>query len=205
MTETSTAAPSVARGRWNSALADDAAVPFPWWSFLITGVLGVAFGVAVLVWPEVTLRAMAVLVGFWLVLSGLARIVGAFLPFGGSVVHRVLSGVVGIVLLIGGLICLRDLATRLTVLSLMFSLTWILGGITAVLIGTQYRGAARIALITVGALSVIAGTILAATPTLSLKTLVILTGVSSLVVGLGEVVMAFVIRRVQPASPGTPQ
>jgi uncharacterized membrane protein HdeD (DUF308 family) len=205
MTETSTAATSVTPGRWSSAVGDDAVTPFPWWSFLVTGILGVAFGVAVLTWPDVTLRVMAVLVGCWFVLGGLARILGAFLPYGGSILHRVLSGVVGIVVLVGGLVCLRDLVTRLTVLALIFSITWILGGITAVVMGTQYRGGARIALIVAGGLSLIAGTILAATPSLSLTTLVILTGISSLIVGLSEIVMAFVIRHVRPVAASTPR
>jgi uncharacterized membrane protein HdeD (DUF308 family) len=197
MTETSTSAASVAGGRWRTSLTDDRTVPFPWWTFLVTGALGTVFGVAVLAWPEMTLRAMAVLVGFWLLIAGLARILGAFLPSGGSVLHRMLSGVVGIVVLVGGLICLRDLVTRLTVLALMFGITWILGGITAVVIGAEYSGTPRIALIAAGVLSLIAGTILVGTPSLSLTTLVVLTGVCSLIVGLAEVVMAFVIRRVR--------
>jgi uncharacterized membrane protein HdeD (DUF308 family) len=198
MTETSTAATPVPHGRWNSA--DDVAASFPWWSFLVTGILGVAFGVAVLSWPDVTLRAMALLVGCWFVLGGLARILGAFLPTGGSILHRMLSGVVGILIFAGGVVCLRDVVTRLTVLALIFSITWILGGITAVVMGTQYRGAARIALIVAGGLSLIAGMILVVTPSLSLTTLVVLTGISSLVVGLSEIVMAFVIRHARPVA-----
>lgn len=196
MTETSIPAPSVASGRW-SASAAAVSVPFPWWIFLVSGVLGALFGAAVLVWPEVTLRVMALMVGVWLLLAGLARMLGAFLPYGGGLMHRVLTGIVGIVLVVGGLTCLRDLVSRLAVLALMFAITWILGGITAVVVGAQFRGAARVALIAAGVLSLIAGTILVATPSLSLTTLVVLTGVCSLVVGLAEVVMAFVIRHVR--------
>jgi uncharacterized membrane protein HdeD (DUF308 family) len=197
MTEKSAPPTPVAAEGWRATLVDERATPFPWWTFLVTGGLATVFGIAVLVWPHVTLRAMAVLVGIWLLVAGLARILGAFLPAGGSIVHRVLSGIVGIVVLIGGLICLRDLVTRLTVLALMFAIVWILGGITAVVMGTQYRGTARLALVGAGILSLIAGTIMAATPSLSLTTLVVLTGVSSLVVGLSEVVMAFVLRRIR--------
>ena len=197
MTETSAPSTPVTSDGWRATFTDERTMPFPWWTFLITGGLGAVFGIAVLAWPDVTLRAMAVLVGFWLLFAGLARILGAFLPFGGSLAHRVLSGIVGIVVLIGGLICLRDLVTRLTVLALFFAITWILGGITAVVAGAMYRGGARIALMGAGLLSLIAGTILVVTPSLSLATLVILTGVSSLVVGLSEVVMAFVLRRLR--------
>jgi uncharacterized membrane protein HdeD (DUF308 family) len=191
MTET-----SAATGTWRETIAGERA-PFPWWAWLITGVLGVAFGTAVLVWPDLTLRIMGVITGLWLVVTGLARILGAFLPAAGGLVPRVLSGVVGIVILIAGLICLRDLATRLAVLALMFSVTWILGGVTAVIIGAQHQGPARLVLIAVGVLSLIAGIVLISAPHLSLATLVLLTGVSSLVVGASEVVMAFVLRTVR--------
>src|SRR4051812_35440485 len=115
MTEASTQA------RPAGMLAEVRAQPFPWWSMLLTGVLGTAFGVAVLVWPDVSLRIMAVMVGIWLFFSGLAWIIGAFLPGEGkSAGEHVLTGIAGIVTLVGGLLCLRDLVTRLTVLALVF-------------------------------------------------------------------------------------
>lgn len=195
MTETSATTGPAAAGSWRATLADERTQPFPWWAFVITGGLGVLFGAAVLIWPDLTLRIMAALAGIWLLLVGLARILFAFLPTTDGLGQRVLAGIVGIVLLVAGLICLRELATRLTVLALMFSITWILGGVTTVIMGVQRHGAVRVTLITVGLLATVAGILLVATPSLSLATLILLTGVSSIVVGAGEVVMALVIRR----------
>jgi len=194
MTETSAATSS-----WRETLAGERTLPFPWWAWLITGVVSLAFGTAVLVWPDLTLRIMAILAGLWLLTTGLARILGAFLPTAGGLAPRVLSGVVGIVILVAGLICLRELATRLAVLALIFSVTWILGGVTAVILGLQHHGSVRFILIAGGVLSLIAGTVLLFAPGLSLATLVLLTGVSSLAVGAGEVVMAFALRTVRQA------
>lgn len=182
-------------------LAEIRSLPLPWWTVLVTGIMGVALGVAVLAWPDVSLRIMAALAGVWLLLGGLARIIGAVLPgSGGSVVHHVLSGVVGIVVLIAGLVCLRNIVTRLALLALLFAITWILSGLAAVVMGLQRTGPVRLALVVVGVLSLLAGLVFLVTPNLSLATLVVLTGVSSLLVGLSEVVLAVVLAR-RPAAP----
>jgi uncharacterized membrane protein HdeD (DUF308 family) len=66
--------------------------PFPWWTSLLLGVFSVIFGIVVLAWPGLSLRVMAALVGVWLLLAGLFRIVGAFLPGGRGLARSVLSG-----------------------------------------------------------------------------------------------------------------
>jgi uncharacterized membrane protein HdeD (DUF308 family) len=166
-----------------------------WTTVLVTGILGTAFGAAVLIWPDVSLRIMAALAGVWLVVAGLARILGAFLPGPGSILRHLLSAVVGVIVLVAGLVCLRDLVSRLTVLAVIFGITWILGGITQLLLALETKGAVRVCLLVGGALSLIAGIVFIATPSLSLATLVVLTGVSSLVLGISEIIIALFLRK----------
>ncbi|MEV4701750.1 DUF308 domain-containing protein [Actinoplanes sp. NPDC049316] len=169
-------------------------VPVPWGTLLASGIFGVVFGAAVLIWPDVSLRVMAALAGVWLFAAGIARIIGAFLPGRASIAHHLLSGIVGVVVLIAGLICLRDLVSRLTVLALLFATTWLLSGIAEVVLGLQRTGAARWGLICVGLLSMAVGAVFVLMPEVSLTTLVLLTGMSSLIVGLSEVVLALFLR-----------
>ncbi|MCA2211455.1 HdeD family acid-resistance protein [Jidongwangia harbinensis] len=192
---------------WRSTTEELQSLPVPWGVVLATGIFGVVFGAAVLIWPDISLRVMALIAGGWLLMAGLARIIAAFLPgSGGSIVHHLLSGIVGVVVLIAGLVCLRDLVSRLTVLALLFAVTWILSGITGVVLGLQQTGPARAGLIAAGLLSVAAGIVFVLVPDLSLTTLVVLTGVSSLLVGLSEVVLALFLRRTaastRAAGPG---
>lgn len=179
---------------WPSTGPELRPTPAPWGVVLATGVLGTAFGAAVLIWPDISLRVMSALVGVWLFASGIARIIGAFLPGNGNIVRHVLSGIVGVVVLIAGLICLRDLVSGLAVLAVLFAVTWILSGLTEIVLGLQRTGPARLGLVCVGLLSFAAGIVLLLVPDLSLATLVVVTGVSSLCVGLAEVVLAFVLR-----------
>ncbi|WP_407651702.1 HdeD family acid-resistance protein [Actinoplanes sandaracinus] len=172
-------------------------LPFPWWTVLLTGLCAVALGLAVLIWPDLSLRIMAALTGVWLLLSGLVRIIVAFLPTGGGVGRHLLSGVVGLLSLVAGLFCVRNLVTGLAVLAVVFAATWILSGLALVPAAVAAHGAQRAVLVVVVVISIAAGTVFVITPTLSLGALVLMTGIGSLVVGLAEVVLAFYLRGVR--------
>src|SRR6185312_15302913 len=49
-----------------------------WWFFLIFGIVAIAVGVIVLVWPSQTLRVVGVLFGIYLLVSGVMEIMLAF-------------------------------------------------------------------------------------------------------------------------------
>jgi uncharacterized membrane protein HdeD (DUF308 family) len=169
---------------------------FPWWSLLLLGAASTLFGIVVLAWPHVSLKVMAVLVGIWLLLAGIVRIIGAFLP-GRGVGRQVLSGIVGVVLVIGGVACLRDLANGLAILAFLVALTWLFSGLSELVVAFQATGAFRLGLGLLGVLSIVAGLVFVFTPNLSLAVLVLMTGISAIVIGLGELVVAFQLRKVR--------
>ncbi len=49
-----------------------------WWVLLVRGALAVAFGLATLVWPELSLAVLIVFVGTWFLLDGVIALVQAF-------------------------------------------------------------------------------------------------------------------------------
>jgi uncharacterized membrane protein HdeD (DUF308 family) len=168
---------------------------FPWWMVLFLGVISTVFGIAVLVWPGVSLRVLAVLVGVWLLLAGILRIVGAFLP-GRGLGRQVLSGIVGVIILIAGTACLRNLVNALAVLALMVALTWLFSGLAETVMAFQATGATRTWLLVTGVLSLLVGLVFLFTPGLSLAALVLMTGISAIVTGVAELVLAFQLRKI---------
>lgn len=178
---------------WESPVVREEAGLFPWWMVLMLGIVAILFGIAVLAWPHASLKVMAVLVGCWLLLAGFVRIVGAFLP-SGSIGRNVLSGVVGLLLVIAGSLCLRDLVTALDVLALMVALTWLFSGLAETTLALQANGATKGWLLVVGLLSVAIGFVFLFVPRLSLASLILFTGISALVLGAGELVVAFQLR-----------
>jgi uncharacterized membrane protein HdeD (DUF308 family) len=172
--------------------AERPAVPF--WQVIGLGVVTTLFGITVLTWPAETLRTLGVLVGIWLMVTGAARIVGAFLSKRG-LGGQVLSGTVGVVLVIGGVACLRNVARGVLVLALIVALAWLLSGMAELVIAFQTTGASRTWLIVLAIVSIAIGLMFTFWPGLSLTTIVIMTGISGLVIGVGEIAFAFQMRR----------
>jgi uncharacterized membrane protein HdeD (DUF308 family) len=168
-------------------------------SLMVLGVVTVLFSLAVLIWPGMTVRVLAFLVGVWLVLVGIGRILGAFLS-GQNVGRRALSGVVGVVLLIGGVACLRELTTRVLVLAMFIALTWILSGLAELVFALQTAGPMRTWIVVFSLVSIGIGIVFLVWPDLSLAITVILTGISGLLIGAWQIVFALRLhRRGQPA------
>ena len=166
----------------------------PFWQVVVLGVATTLFGIAVLAWPRETLRTLGVLVGIWLMVAGAARVLGAFVSEQG-IGRQVLSGTVGVVLLIGGVACLRNVARGVLVLALVIALAWLLSGMAEFVIAFQATGATRTWLIVLGIVSIAIGLAFTFWPSLSLTTVVILTGISGLVIGIAEIVFAVRMRR----------
>jgi uncharacterized membrane protein HdeD (DUF308 family) len=164
----------------------------------LLGVVTTLFGIVVLAWPDATIRVLAVVVGIWLLMAGLARILWAFVP-GRGVGRQVLSGIVGVLLVVAGAACLRDLAKGVLVLAWIVGMAWLLSGLAALVVAALVTGPPRTWLIVVGLISVLLGIAFMAWPGLSVGALVLLTGISALVVGVGEIVVAIQLRRRTPA------
>jgi uncharacterized membrane protein HdeD (DUF308 family) len=167
--------------------------PFPWWLLALLGVTSIVFGIAVLIWPDVSLRVMAAFVGVWLVIAGMARVFSAFVS-GRGVGAQVLSGIVGVLLILGGIACLRNLVTALALLATLVSLTWLLSGLSELAIAFTATGSSRGWLIALGVVSTLVGLTFAVWPELSLATLVLMTSLGALVVGAAQVAFAWQIR-----------
>jgi uncharacterized membrane protein HdeD (DUF308 family) len=181
--------------------APDPVARSAWWLALAASLLGVVIGVMMIVWPTATLKVVAALFGIWLLAHGLVRIVQAISGKGRDGAERALLGVIGLFFVVAGVVALRNLLVSLTLIITVVGLMWLIGGIMELVLafgaGTGgYRGW-HVAL---GALSIIAGLVVLVWPELSLHTLVIITGVWLVVMGLLQVGLVFWARRALSAT-----
>ncbi len=167
-----------------------------WGWVLAFGILTLAVGVVVLVWPGRTLIVVAVLFGIQLVVMGIFRFVSAFAvsDVGGGT--RVLYALLGVLSLIIGLYALRHVLITLLALALLLGIFWIVSGAIELFNAlahseVEHRGW----LIFTGILSIVAGIVVLAYPGISLVTLAIVLSIWLLIYGVMEITIAFRIRR----------
>ncbi|ORA00413.1 HdeD family acid-resistance protein [Mycolicibacter arupensis] len=175
-------------------------LPNLWKSTLVSGVLALALGVLVLVWPGRTILAAAVLFGVYLVVTGIAQLIFAFsLPVmsAGGRVLLFLSGTASVILAV---LCFRHFNSDEEALAVLLLAIWIA-------VGFIFRGVATtVAAISdpdlpgrgwqifMGAVSLLAGLVTLASPFASLWVLALVVGSWLIVIGLVEIVTALKIR-----------
>ena len=170
----------------------------PWWQPVLVGVLSLVFGVVVWLWPAETLYTFAVLVGIWLITLGVSRLFSAFMYVPGTTTgQHVLSGVAGVLYLIGGAICLRHLVVSLALIAAFVALQWLLTGIADIAFAMRHEGGERVWLIIAGVLSLLLGVIFLSLPALSLSFFLVFTAVTALIVGIGQIVVGVRLRGMQ--------
>ncbi len=166
-----------------------------WWFLLILGVAAVVIGLVVLVWPSQTLRVVGVLFGIYLLVSGVMEIMLAFVPGlrGGA---RFLSALTGVLSILLGLVSFRGAAESILLLALWIGFSWLITGITrAVAAGSSpyrpYRGWQIFG----GILLAIGGIIIIVAPFESIFALAVFSGIWLIVIGIWQIVEAFITRR----------
>jgi len=161
------------------------------------GIVTVAAGIATLIWPDKTLVVIAVIFGFQLVVTGIFRFVSAF-AFDMSGGARVLMALLGALSLIIGLYALRHILISIAALALLLGIYWAVNGVFEVFTALSHKEMdARGWTILMGCLSVAAGLIILLWPGISLLVLATLVGVWLLIFGVGEIILAFQLRRLR--------
>ena len=168
-----------------------------WGWALVFGIVTVAAGIATLIWPDKTLVVIAVIFGFQLVVTGIFRFVAAF-AFDMSGGSRVLMALLGALSLIVGLYALRHILISIAALALLLGIYWVVNGVVEVFTALSHKEMdARGWTILMGCLSVAAGLILLLYPGISLLVLATLVAIWLLIFGVGEIVLAFHLRRLR--------
>ena len=168
---------------------------WPW--ILARGIMAILLGIIALVWPSMTLVVLAIMIGIWLVMDGVGRLVNAFAlrRLAGS--DRLLIGLFGLLSLVAGVIALWNPFATLGALAILMAIWLIVAGVgeitTAIAIRKAVKG--EWLLVISGILAIILGIVVFAMPGASLVTIALLVGINALILGIFLVVSAFRIRK----------
>jgi uncharacterized membrane protein HdeD (DUF308 family) len=168
----------------------------------ISGAVAVILGVVLLFWPAKTLSVMAVLLGIYFVIAGIARLAIGIFSRGISGGIRVLSLVFGALLIFVGVLALKNssaAAATLVIFAIAFiGVGWIIEGV--VVIAESARAASSGWAIAFGILSIIAGIVVLVLPAASATFLLLFAAVALIVIGIVGIVRAFTFGRGVPAT-----
>ncbi|TWV31273.1 HdeD family acid-resistance protein [Streptomyces misionensis] len=164
---------------------------WPW--SLGTALVSLVPGILILVWPQETLHVLAVILGLYLLATGVFRFVAAF---GRAESGERLAGLlVALLYVLAGVLCLRNPLQTITALSLIVGVVWLVSGILvlyAALVAEDlpHRGF----VIGVAVIAVLAGVVVLALPAPSARVLTRLLGLWLVLLGVCEAVVAFAWR-----------
>ena len=174
-----------------------------WWVVVLRGVAAVLFGLIALVWPGVTLIALAIVFGVYALVDGGALGYAAYRAAPGSraslAVQAALSVIVGLIALIW------PVAFGLAVVFVIGA--WaVITGVAEIVTAIRLRAqiSSEWLLIFVGALSIVFGLLLWLWPLEGAQAIVFVVGVYAIIFGVVMAVAGFRLRGVTAARDGAP-
>jgi uncharacterized membrane protein HdeD (DUF308 family) len=147
-------------------------------------VIGLILGLIGLFFPRATLLTVAILFGIYLVASGIFRFTAALVAQNLSTGARWLTGVLGILVVIAGIICLSNPFRALIVLAFVIGIGWVAEGILDLMAGIQGSVHPRWIAILSGVVSLVAGIIVFVLPAAGVATFVFIAAIMLIAVSL---------------------
>lgn len=169
------------------------------------GVICLLLGFVALIWPEATLLVVAVLFGLQLIAAGLVRIIAAVALKALPGWWRAVSGILGMLTVIAGIIFILRPSTSLIVLAIVLAIGWIIDSVSELVsaFAVPRRPIERVGLIAFGVLGIIAAVVVLTFPGGSLVLLARTGGVILIAFGVLSLVAALAGRRTRPVGADT--
>jgi uncharacterized membrane protein HdeD (DUF308 family) len=166
-----------------------------WGWVLFFGIVTLLLGVLVVLRPRDTIYAFAILLGIWLFVAGLFRMVMAIADREDTAGTRWLMAVLGLLSVLIGILFLRHTEETVTTLAFLIGLFWVIGGLIEFFTAYTDQGSpARGWRIAMGVLAFAAGVVTLVVPHLTLATLAVIMGIWLILYGLLEIVLSLQLR-----------
>lgn len=166
-----------------------------WPAVLAGGLLLIAVGVMLLVWPHATLTIVAILIGAALVVSGVERLWEGFTAHSETGGMRAAYMVIGLLAILAGLYCLRHHALSLFLVAFVTGVYFIAHGISDIGVALSTHVPGRALRGVLGVFSIAAGILMVVWPGITLVLLLTLVGAWLIFYGLVLGALAFGIRK----------
>jgi len=167
-----------------------------WWLLFLLGLVTAGFGVALTFRPGKSVHTIAVIIGIWLLIVGVVRLIQAI----GATGERVGLLIVGFLAILIALLLLHHTTTTVDVLGFTIGIFWTIGGIGQLIHGfSADDGAVSWPSVLLGVIATIIGVLCLVYPSLSLSIICVITGVGMIVYGIVEILVSLQVRQLKSA------
>jgi uncharacterized membrane protein HdeD (DUF308 family) len=168
------------------------------WLLVLRGVVAIAFGVLAILWPGVTLLALALLFGAYVLVDGVLTMIGAFRRRDGAT-QRTAYILIGLLSIAAGAVALLWPGVTALVLVVLVGAWAVVTGLLAIVAAT--RAPNGWLPIVVGVASIVAGILIFMNPRAGAFALALLIGVYAIVAGVLRLAESWRLARQESGSP----
>ena len=165
---------------------------------LAVSIIGVILGLIGLFFPVTGLLFVAIVFGIFLIASGIFRINAALLTHRLPAGIRWLSGLLGLIIVAAGVICLADPFGTLIVLAYLIGIGWVAGGISDIMAAVQGSVRPRWFGWISGFVAILAGVVMFVLPATGAVSLLLIGSILLIVVSVAALLSL-------PRAPKTPK
>jgi uncharacterized membrane protein HdeD (DUF308 family) len=172
-----------------------------WKASFLMGLATLILGVIVAFRPSGSLVVIAVLLGILMMFSGVFHIIAAL---DGPEQHRAWRAIAGVLFIVGGIILIRHLQYSLALIGLIVGFSWVIQGVSSLIGGITHRAGRGGWSILFGIVSVLAGIVVISVPISSIVFLATFLGIWFALMGVFEMLDAFMSRHAWDAAASGP-
>ena len=166
-----------------------------WWLLVVVGLASAVAGVILVTKPSNSLATLAVIVGIFLLIDGIAELVSSF---GHPSEGRAVALIVGLLGVIVGILLVRHPTHAVTAIGLLIGIWLVASGVLRLLRAGALGGLLQAVIAVV---EIIVGIVIVGDPHIGYATLAIITGIWLILNGVAMIVLGLAVRKVGPDGP----
>lgn len=170
-----------------------------WWLAALIGVISVVAGAIVLAKPSDSLATLAVIMGVFVLVDGIAALVSAL---SSEAENRGLVVILGVVSVVVGTLLIRHPTRSVTAIALLIGIWLIVAGVVRLVVAFALPDH-RVRRIAVALVTGIAGVVIVASPHIGYTTLALIVGLGFIAYGAGMVLLGWAMYAVRDAPAST--
>ena len=163
------------------------------WALAIAGLAAVAIGIAIFVWANATLLIVAWLFGLYFLIAGIARVVRSFTIPKLTAGNRILSVILGLLVVAAGIYLLINPSFGVEILAYIIGIAWIIEGV-ATLADSSSRSSRGLGIL-YALISIVGGVLIFFVPTAAVVFLLKIAAIVLIIAGIVQIFQAITLGR----------